>query len=67
MALKSALAEYRCRILKRPPGECSSNNPAGTGEPRFSIAPESSVPEVHPQKKLKGKKAAAKGKGGRAY
>ena len=58
--LKSVLAEFRFRALKRTREGDGSNNPAshGSSEPVFIAAPDSSVPEANLSKKQKGKKVA---------
>ena len=67
MAPKSALDTLRRHILKRPHGDINQNlEPKGSREPKFSFAPEPSIPKVQPSKtaaevqpseKHKGKKA----------
>ena len=58
--LKSILAEFRRRGLKRPLEGDESNSSASrrSGEPIFTTAPDTSATEVNLSKKQKGKKVA---------
>ena len=60
MASKSVLAEFQCRILKRPHEGDGSNGPksVGSGELVFTLAPNEAAPGVQPSKKHKSKKVA---------
>ena len=60
MAPKSTMAEFHCRLLKKPhEGDESDNSKlVSFEEPKFSLAPGSFTPEASLLKKQKKKKAA---------
>ena len=59
MALKSTLAEFQRHILKRSHKGDGSNSPRSVvfRDLKFMLALDSSIPEIQPPKKQKGKKA----------